>query len=169
MSQSRWTLPQDLLEHSIAVMQPHGARGNEGLALWFGVDSGQSVRITHAVEVFGRGFQTTPLFMSLSMRAMASLTEFADQRKVFLAGQIHSHPGTLLDLSELDEAKGIRTPNYLSVVCPFYAQRPEIALSACGVHVFERNRYRRMATAEITRRIRFDSAPVHKLRVEVRP
>lgn len=167
MSQLQWTLPDELLGHSVAVMRPYGARGNEGLALWFGCGDEQDVHITHVVEVFGPGFYTAPLFMSLSMRAMAALTDLAEKHGVFLAGQIHSHPGTFIDLSELDEAHGIRTPDYLSVVCPFYAQRNIAGLHECGVHVFDRDRYRRLAADEIDRRIMVRGAPLTKLRLEV--
>lgn len=167
MSELRWTLPDGLLEHSIAVMRPHGARGNEGLALWFGDGDERHVRITHAVEVFGPGFATTPLYMSLSMRAMAALTDLAEKHRVFLAGQIHSHPGTFTDLSALDEAHGIRTPDYLSAVCPYYAQRHLTGLDECGMHVFERDRYHRLSVEEIARRITIRSVPLMKLRLEV--
>lgn len=167
MSQLQWTLPHGLLEHSVAVMRPHGARGNEGLALWFGRGDEHRVHITHAVEMFGPGFVTAPLYMSLSMRAMSALTELAEKHGVFLAGQIHSHPGTFIDLSELDEVHGIRTPDYLSVVCPHYAQPCIAGLHECGVHVFERDRYRRLAADEIERRIMVRGAPLTKLRVEV--
>jgi proteasome lid subunit RPN8/RPN11 len=167
MSQLQWTIPAGLLDHSVTVMRPHGVRGNEGLALWFGRGDERRVQITLAVEVCGAGFRTTPLFMSLSMRAMAALTDLAEKHGVFLAGQIHSHPGSFIDLSELDEAQGIRTPNYLSVVCPYYAQRDVTDLHECGVHVFEGVRYRRLAADEIMRRIVVVNAPLATLRLEV--
>jgi len=167
MTQLHWTLPQGLLETSIEVMRPHGARGNEGLALWFGSGDERHVQFTHVVEVLGPGFTTMPLYMSLSLRAMAALTDLAEKHGMFLAGQIHAHPATFIDLSELDEAQGIRTPDYLSVVCPHYAQRRIAGLEACGVHVFERDRYRRMSIQEIARRIVVRDAPLTVLRLEV--
>src|SRR5262249_35967037 len=151
--------------HSIAVMCPHGVRGNEGLSLWFGDGDERRVQITHAVEVFGSGFITTPLYMSLSMRAMAALTDLAEKHRIFLAGQIHSHPGTFTDLSELDKACGIRTPNYLSVVCPYYAQRRMTAWKDCGVHVFEQARYRRLSINEVAHRINFRQVLLTKFRL----
>jgi proteasome lid subunit RPN8/RPN11 len=167
MSELHWTVPLGLLEASIEVMRPHGAHGNEGLALWFGGGDERHVQFSHVVEVFGPGFTTTPLYMSLSMRAMAALTEFADRNGVFLAGQIHSHPGTFIDLSELDEVHGIRAPDYLSVVCPFYAQRALDGLEACGVHIFDRNRYRRLGADELRRRLEVREVAFKKVRLEV--
>lgn len=151
---------------SLRTMRPHGAVGNEGLALWLGTGSGTRAEITHVVEVRGAGFRTSPLFMSLSMRAMASLTELAERQGAYLVGQIHSHPGTLLNLSDLDEEHGIRIPDYLSVVCPYYAQRNS-ALADCGIHVFEGRRYRRLDRAEAEHRITATASRVNKICIEV--
>lgn len=167
MKELQWIVPRALLEASIEVMRPHGARGNEGLALWFGDGDERRVQFSHVVEVFGSGFTTTPLYMRLSWRAMAALTEFADRHAVFLAGQIHSHPGTFIDLSELDQVHGVRVPNYLSVVCPFYAQRSLATLELCGVHLFDRDRYRRMNVVELRRRISVREVPLRHVLLEV--
>jgi proteasome lid subunit RPN8/RPN11 len=148
-----WTLPVNLLSESLSIMRPHGARGNEGLALWFGTADGSQIDITHVVEVIGPGLRTTPLYMSLSLPAMAALTDQADKLDAFLVGQIHSHPGLLLDLSDLDIRNGIRSSDYLSVVCPYYAQRQISGFADCGVHVFEDHRYRRMPANEIAGRL----------------
>src|ERR1700746_2968436 len=64
MSQVTWHLPQDLLRGSVEIMRPHGAQGNEGLALWYGNDDdARRVIVTHVIEVYGSGFVTTPLQM----------------------------------------------------------------------------------------------------------
>lgn len=154
MSQITWYLPEDLLHRSIEIMRPHGARGNEGLALWLGTnDDAERVKVTHAIEIYGSGFVTAPLRMQLSFRAMATLTSLADRLDRYLVGQIHSHPATFIDLSLVDKELGIRVPDYLSVVCPHYAQRPDITLGDCGVHTFDSARYRRLSSAEISRRV----------------
>lgn len=147
-----WTIPNDLLARSIAVLAPHGERGNEGLALWFGHSDGKAVSLTHLVDVSGPGFHTSPLFISLSMPTMARLTSLANELGVYLVGQIHSHPHLFVELSALDRAHGIRVPGFLSVVCPHYAQRPHVSWSECGVHVYEDSRYRRLASREVKRR-----------------
>lgn len=153
MTQIYWSIPANLLSQSIAIMRPHGVVGNEGLALWFGTVNGARINITHVVDVYGPGFRTTPLYMALSLRAMAALTNLAEQLDAFLVGQIHSHPERLLDLSEIDKAKGIRSPDYLSIVCPYYAQRNLSSFADCGAHVFEKRNYRRMLQDEIPQRL----------------
>ena len=162
-----WNFPADLLGVSLRVMRPHGAAGNEGLALWFGERRGPVVAITHVVEPYGAGFSTSPYHLSLSLRGMAKLTDLAEQLGAPLVGQIHSHPGRFLDLSEVDEREGIRVPDYLSLVCPFYAQMPSLNLQDCGVHVFERAAYRRLSALETGQRIAMGTARITHLRCEL--
>lgn len=167
MKQTIWSFPTNLLSESLSIMRPHGAAGNEGLALWFGTADGARADITHVVDVYGRGFQTTPLYMALSLRAMAVLTDLAEQLDVFLIGQIHSHPERLLELSMLDKEHGIRIPDYLSMVCPYYAQRELDSFRECGAHVFEERTYRRMLPDELSRRLVVRNSLVTKIRCEV--
>jgi hypothetical protein len=168
MSQVTWYLPQDLLCRSVEIMRPHGAQGNEGLALWLGTgDDAQRVNVTHVIEVYGSGFVTTPLQMRLSLRAMATLTSLADDLNRYLVGQIHSHPGDFTDLSDVDKEFGIRVPDYLSVVCPDYAQRSDITLSDCGLHMFGGAGYRRLSSAETSRRVVQTEQRVTIVRCEV--
>lgn len=167
MSNLHWLLPEDLLQQSINVMRPHGAVGNEGLALWLGKANDSAIEITHLVNVFGPGFKTSPLYMGLSIRAMAKLTDLADQLDRYLVGQIHSHPGTFVELSDLDKAHGIRVPNYLSIVCPYYAQRPSTTLGDCGIHVFVGGHYRRMNAVAAINHIKILNTHVRTLNCEV--
>jgi hypothetical protein len=158
-----WQLPGNLLAESTAIMRPHGAAGNEGLALWFGTADDQGAKVTHVVEVFGKGFRNHPLYMQISLTGMSSLTGLADSLDVALVGQIHSHPGLFIDLSDLDIAQGIRSPSYLSLVCPHYAQRDVRSYAECGVHAFEGGRYRRFHGNEI--RDRLKTIPGNAIRV----
>lgn len=168
MSQVTWYLPQDLLRSSVEIMRPHGAQGNEGLALWFGTgDETQRVTVTHVIDVYGSGFVTAPLQMRLSLRAMATLTSLADDLDRYLVGQIHSHPGDFTDLSNVDKELGIRVQDYLSVVCPYYAQRSAITLSDCGFHMFAGARYRRLSSAETSHRVVQTERRVTIVRCEV--
>jgi proteasome lid subunit RPN8/RPN11 len=73
---------------------------------------------------------------------------------IVLIGQIHSHPGTFVDLSLVDIKYGMTTPHYLSVVAPHYAQDLRSEWGDCGVHVYEPpHGFRRMHTAEVRKRI----------------
>jgi hypothetical protein len=167
MKHLHWLLPKALLADSLTIMKPHGAVGNEGIALWFGSADSSCAKITHLVELAGPGFKTAPQQMHLSLRAMSTLTNLAEQLGVILIGQIHSHPGRYLDLSNVDKEHGIRSPDYLSVVCPFYAQRKLSGIEECGVHVFEDRNYRRMSQDEISLRLIMQDTNVIKIKCEV--
>ena len=167
MNATSWKLPVDLLTQSVQIMRPNGALGNEGLALWFGTADESVTTVSHVVEVYGQGFKTSPLHMSLSYGAMSKLTDLAETLNCCLVGQIHSHPERFLDLSLLDRQQGIRVPDYLSVVCPHYAQSDVSKFAECGVHVFEKVDYRRLTAAEIASRIVRGDEKVKRLKCEV--
>lgn len=168
MTLRRWLLPHDLLPSSVEAMRPLGARGREGLALWFGtLNEGGVAEVTHLVQPVGPGFESTALYLRLSMRAIGQLTDFAENLGVFLIGQIHSHPGNFVDLSELDIRQGFRFQDFLSIVCPQYAQRLDTRLSDCGAHTFDNGAYRRMARAEMEARLVISPRSTTALRMEV--
>lgn len=164
----RWVLPNSLMTTSVEFMRPHGARGEEGLALWFGtLQPGNVAAVSHVVRPYGAGFRTSPLHLKLSMRAVGQLTDYADACGLFLVGQIHSHPGQFVDLSSLDVQQGFRIPDFLSVVCPEYAQRASTRLAECGVHVFESGNFRRLRAHEIASRVLPGDRPVTSVSLEV--
>jgi hypothetical protein len=167
MYQSLWEFPEDLIARSREAMAPYGLKGHEGLALWFGSEADGVIRVTHLVLPFGEGLRTHPLRLDLSMPAMSRLTRLAGELDRYWLGQIHSHPGEMLDLSAVDKAFGIHVQDYLSLVCPFYAQRATTLVEECGVHLFDRGGYRRMRGIEIKQRIKTLACQVQVIPVEV--
>lgn len=167
MTVESWLLPSDLISRSVTIMRPNGVRGCEGLALWLGTMSGTRAEVSHVFNVHGPGFRAAPLQLQLSHRALDRLTDLCSELECFLIGQIHSHPGLFLELSDADCIYGIRRQDYLSLVCPFYAQRDTTSVKQCGVHVFDRGGYRRLAGSEIDRRIEVRDQPVVVVQCEV--
>lgn len=167
MQQLTWAIPTDLLDKSVQVMRPHGRAGNEGLALWLGKADGSCATVTHLISLRGDGFRTSPLQLRLSWNAMSRLTDLADECGTYLVGQIHSHPGRFIDLSDVDEKYGVRCQDYLSVVCPHYAQHPVSGIQECGVHVFDAGHYRRLDAKEVEHRIDIVRAMVTVIELEV--
>jgi proteasome lid subunit RPN8/RPN11 len=162
-----YLIPENVLPASVAAMRPYGVRGHEGLALWFGAANDEVSEITHVVLPFGPGLTTHPLFLNLSMRAMVRLTAFAEKHDLVWLGQIHSHPRQMLGLSEVDVEMGVKVQDYLSVVCPFYAQHGTDSFGQCGVHVFDGDGYRQMQDAEVMLRVRLTPKPAEIVRIEV--
>lgn len=162
-----WELPGDLIRKSVEAMRPHGLHGNEGLALWFGREEAGRVSVAHLVVPYGTGLVTNPLHLSLSLRAISRVTRLADELDCYWLGQIHSHPGQMLDLSDVDKRMGVRVQDYLSVVCPYYAQRDTRTVDECGVHMFDQGRYRWLKSREVTKYITVTGQSVEVVNLEV--
>lgn len=162
-----WNIPHQLLQQSQEAMRPYGAQGHEGLCLWFGSEEAGTVSITHLVVPHGPGLVTHPLHLSLSMRAMSRITRLAGEIDRYWAGQIHSHPGLMLDLSDVDRRMGVLVQDYLSLVCPYYAQRHVQSVHQFGVHVYDTGRYRRLSALEVDTRIAVSDRPLEIISVEV--
>lgn len=162
-----WNIPRQLLPRSVEAMRPYGARGHEGLCLWFGCEEAGTVSITHLIVPYGSGLVTHPLHLSLSMRAMSRITRLAGEIDRYWAGQIHSHPGLMLDLSNVDRRMGVLVQDYLSLVCPHYAQQDVQGVHQCGVHVFDAGRYRRLPALEVETRIVVSDRSLEIIPVEV--
>jgi hypothetical protein len=162
-----WNIPRQLLPLSVEAMRPYGSHGHEGLCLWFGKEDAGVVSITHLVVPYGPGLVTHPLHLSLSMRAMSRITRLGTEIDRYWAGQIHSHPGLMLDLSDVDRRMGIHVQDYLSLVCPYYAQREVRNIHEFGVHVFDSGRYRRLPGGEIDACVNVSDRPLEVVTVEV--
>jgi hypothetical protein len=167
MATKTWSIPSDLIPRSVEHMRPNGQRDHEGLALWFGDENDGVVTITHLIAPYGPGLVTHPLHLSLSMRAMSRITRVAAELDCYWAGQIHSHPSEMLELSDVDKFMGVLVQDYLSIVCPHYAQRDTRLVSQCGAHVYDAGAYRRLSSAETGRRIVIGEHRVHFVPVEV--
>lgn len=149
-----WRMPADLLANSIEEMAPDGRHGCEGIVLWLGRVEAGTATVHHLVGLAGPQVVKRPDQLRISPDLMNEVAEFAEARDEMLVGQIHSHPGTYVDLSPTDLHYGISAPHFLSVVAPFYAQDPSIGWTDCGVHVYmPREGFRRFPDGEIRRRI----------------
>ena len=155
-----WKLPAAAMQASLAEMAPDGVRGCEGVALWLGRRSGATAEITHVVALRGPGILKLPDHLSISPELLNEVTDVAIELDCYIVGQIHSHPDAWVDLSIPDQRYGIRTEGYLSVVAPFFAQRPDTTLADCGVHLFDGGHWRRLDPSELARRVGLGDGPV---------
>ena len=163
----KWMLPASTLADSIAEMARDGRKGNEGIVLWAGTLDGGVAQVTQLIGLHGPLIEKRPLQMNISPDLFAKVSIFCGRRKLILLGQIHSHPETFTDLSDVDKKYGIATPNFLSVVAPHYAQRPQTTWDECGVHVFDDGfGFRHLSQAEVKERVLLDPssrAPLQRL------
>lgn len=158
-----WRLPKAALRASIIEMEPDGARGCEGVALWLGRKFGPVASITHVVGLRGPGVVKRPDHLSISAELLNELTDIMTDLGVYLVGQIHSHPGAWVDLSEADKHFGIQADGYLSVVAPYFASKPGADLGEYGFHAYEGRRWRRMGPVERPWRVRMTSGAIGEI------
>lgn len=151
----RWEVPEQLIQASIQEMAADGRNGCEGIVLWLGKVSGGVASIKHLVGLTGPLIVKLPDHLRVDPDLFCRVAEFSEARELTLVGQIHSHPGTYVDLSYADIKYGIAAPYYLSVVAPHYAQDARADWGECGVHMFEPKRgFRRLGANEVGKRIR---------------
>lgn len=150
----RWRVPSNVLRESITTMAADGRRGNEGIVLWLGRVNAEEATVTHLVTLPERWVRKTPQYLEVAPDALSALIDIAEPLEVSLVGQIHSHPGTFVDLSIPDRRYGISAPYYLSVVAPYYAQQPETQWDECGVHQFlPGTGFLRLSEEEVRKRV----------------
>jgi len=150
-----WSVPESLLGASIEEMAPDGRRGCEGIALWLGRVSEGHATVEHLIGLAGPLVVKRPDHLRIDPDLLNQVAEFAEAQDLMLVGQIHSHPGTYVDLSPTDLRYGISAPHFLSVVAPHYAQDPAVGWTDCGVHVYvPKEGFRRLGSGQIERRIR---------------
>ena len=131
-----WHIPASVLPDSVAEMAADGPRRCDGIVFWLGGVMHRTATITHLVGLHGPRVVKRPDHLRIDPGLFNELASLCDEVGATLLGQIHSHPGTFVDLSITDKRYGVSTPHYLSVVAPFYAQDPHTEWSQCGVHVY---------------------------------
>lgn len=150
---SRWDIPEVVMAASLAEMAIDGRHGNEGVALWLGRRDGGVATVSHVLALRGPGVRKKHDLLIIDSAILNDVTDYAIENNVSLVGQIHSH-GTFYgtDLSRTDRLYGITVPDYLSLVAPHYAQRPDTRITDCGIHVFRAGvGYVRLSPPEIAR------------------
>ena len=167
----RWKVPGDLLARSLDLMRPDGADGCEGIGLWLGIAESAKVTITHLIEIPSIWVEKQPYFLRINELAFDAVGDVCDRDGCYLVGQIHSHPGTFVDLSFADREYGIQAPYFLSVVAPHYAQQHGTRWGDCGVHQFLSDvGFRRLTAAEVQSRvISDDTLRVRSVTLEIAP
>jgi hypothetical protein len=149
-----WRLPKGAIEDSRDEMARDGARGNEGIVLWLGRDTGEIAEVTHLIRLRGPLVEKRKNYINIQPALFNDIADVAIERGLRLLGQVHSHgPGYGVDLSPTDRIHGIQVLSYLSLVAPDYA-RTRAPLHDWGVHVFtDEAGYVRLSEHEARRRL----------------
>lgn len=132
----------DLLRQSGGMGQPH-----EGIVYWAGRRVADECFVTTCIAPAAR---TTWGSFSTSSQTNAKVVMYLAGAGLELLGQVHSHPGKFVDHSDGDDDWALMPyDGFFSIVVPDYAQSGMQPLTTCGVHIFDRSRFRRLADREI--------------------
>jgi hypothetical protein len=138
-----------VIERTLAVLSESGQAGapHEGVVYWAGLRVPGRQIVTTCVAPAAK---TTYGSFDTSSAANARVVMYLAGAGLELLGQVHSHPGNLVDHSMGDDERAFMPyEGFLSVVVPDYARQGMLPLRKCGVHVFERGEFRRLTDSEV--------------------
>jgi proteasome lid subunit RPN8/RPN11 len=142
-------LTDHVVDGTVTYLQqaPRGGGPHEGIVYWAGRSTPDVWTVTTCIApeaaTSSGGFETSPA-------GNGEVIMFLARYGLELLAQIHSHPGRFVDHSDGDDTGALMPyENYLSIVVPEYARRGIADLRACGIHRFERSRFRRLSQSEV--------------------
>lgn len=137
-----------LIGCSVSLLQAKGDQtAHECVLYWAGKNFGKEWIVTTCILPRAR---TTQGSVETSSANNAEVVAFLAKSKLHLLAQVHSHPGKLVGHSAGDD-EGALMPyeSFLSIVVPSYGRYGILPFTQCGVHRFERGRFRRLPNGEI--------------------
>lgn len=110
--------PHVMVSDTLDIMRVGAARRCEALALWLG-----RRRPTHieVVEVYEPPYRSAVDFFHITPEGMRTIMAHLRQRRLFIAAQVHSHPGPAFHSKADDEWAIVRHEGALSLVVPNFA------------------------------------------------
>ena len=139
-------IPSAVLDQTVSVLRRSaGAAGeaHEGIVYWAGCRFSNRSVVTTCIAPRAK---TTRRSFETSLSANAQVVAFVANVNLEVLGQVHSHPGSNVDHSLTDDKDALMPyDGFLSVVVPHYGRRGMTPLVDCGIHVFEKGHFQRMA------------------------
>jgi len=135
---------QEVVDFTIQVLCDYGRRrpAAEGVVYWAGRLQGKvwqiCAAVAPAVQASRYGFQT-------GYSTNARFVSFLCDNNLQYIAQVHSHPGSYVDHSPVDDQEtAFRREGLLSIVVPNFGSRGILPWKQCGVHLFTNNCFRRI-------------------------
>lgn len=119
------TLPRGCISTTHAHLRSVGREGNEGMALWVGVQQDRHFAVAETVIPAQRHIRTSDgVCVIVPAEELHRLNVWLYKRGLKLLAQIHSHPGRAYH-STTDDAYAVATTvGCLSLVVPNFAREP---------------------------------------------
>lgn len=146
-----YIVTKDVIDFTVNVLREYGTKKmpEEGLVYWAGKVNDNNFEVIAAVapktEATRYGFKT-------SNTSNARFVEFICDNDLQYIAQVHSHPGTIVDHSIIDnEETAFRSEGLVSIVVPLFGSRGMTPLTVCGIHRFIDGKFPRLANKYIKR------------------
>lgn len=112
-------IPARIIESTLSALKRYGTKGTEGRLLWVGrLESGQTFRFLEAWEPRQRNSMISTIVPS---EELLRINEQLADRRLVLAAQVHSHPGSAYHSDTDDDYPICTQQGSLSLVVPNFA------------------------------------------------
>ena len=127
-------VPLAIAEATQRSLRAAGREGNEGLALWSGVQEGSSFAVRTLTTPNQRALRSAEgICVVVDGDALHEVNVAVFKRGERLLAQVHSHPGRAYHSSMDDRYAVVASPGALSLVVPDFAVGP-FEVSRCAVY-----------------------------------
>jgi len=135
----RVLLPQSCADATQNHLRAAGRTGNEGLAVWSGVQEGSTFRVLTVTAPRQRAVKSEQgVCVVLDGDALHGLNVSLHKAGERLFAQIHSHPGRAYHSPMDDEYAVVTAAGGLSIVVPDFAVRP-FSVGDCAIYRLTRS------------------------------
>ena len=143
----RVMIAEGLLRVTESVLASRSHDEHEDVLYWAGCEISDTWVLTSCIRPSAT---TTAGSFCTSAADNARVVAYVAQQQLSLLAQVHTHPDHRVGHSRGDDLGAfMRFEGYLSVVVPHYGSRGILPLSACGVHQFCDEQFRRLREREV--------------------
>ncbi|AZN98211.1 MAG: hypothetical protein E5Y65_06810 [Mesorhizobium sp.] len=152
------TLPRGCISTTHGHLRSVGREGNEGMALWVGVQEDRHFAVTETVIPAQRHIRTNDgVCVIVAAEELHRLNVWLYKSGLKLLAQIHSHPGRAYH-STTDDAYAVATTvGCLSLVVPNFAREPFDFARVAAYRLDEKAKWNALPPAALSRMIMISS------------
>lgn len=131
----RTYIPRSLIDKTVKSLKEQGAKSNEGLVLWAGIEAKDGSKFVTTC-VYPKQ-QCYSISVSSDLIAGAKVVREIRKRGLEIIAEIHSHPGYWVGHSLTDDKNPfVLADGNISIVVPRFAEEGMEPLWKCGIHVY---------------------------------
>jgi hypothetical protein len=150
---------KSVIEFTEKVLREYGNREPkaEGLVYWAGTIDGEKYFVNAAIaprtEASRYGILTTH-------NANARFVDFISDNDLVYIAQVHSHPSTWVDHSDVDNKEtAFRSEGLVSVVVPSFSEDGMLPFKRCGIHRYFPDGFKRLTSTYVLKHFKLLAKP----------